>query len=71
MITPVQPLTLLVIAIAGWLQRDQQWFGFFAHRDVGMAVDPPSADALDVTVEGSAVVDPIGDAEKLCETTSS
>ena len=24
MSTPVQPLTLLVVAIAGWLQRDQQ-----------------------------------------------
>ena len=22
--TPVQPLTLLVVAITGWLQRDQQ-----------------------------------------------
>ena len=24
MSTPIQPLTLLVVAIAGWLQRDQQ-----------------------------------------------
>ena len=24
MSTPLQPLTLLVVAIAGWLQRDQQ-----------------------------------------------
>ena len=24
MSTPIQPLTLLVVAIAGWVQRDQQ-----------------------------------------------
>ena len=29
MSTPVQPLTLLVVAIAGWLQRDQQSCAFY------------------------------------------
>ena len=24
MSTPIQPLTLLVVAVAGWIQRDQQ-----------------------------------------------